>query len=237
MTAYVDGGTTANVTPLLSDPQRADGDRSEYQAVLSGTVTDAVDQLNSDRQALQAKEATLQRVEEQDQATKAQSEQLLAQSQGTQQELQQQSSQVQGALVAAVAQKQAQEAAAAAAAVAAAQAKAAAQVQAQTSQQVSAPAAASQPAPTTAPGLNSFLQCVVQHESGGDYQAVSPTGQYMGAFQFSQPTWNEAASLAGRPTLVGVPPSRASPADQDTLAVALYGADGGSAWYDPCNGQ
>jgi hypothetical protein len=76
---------------------------------------------------------------------------------------------------------------------------------------------------------------VVQHESGGDYQAVSPDGLYMGAFQFSQPTWNEAAQLAGLPGLIGVRPDTASKADQDTLAIALYAADGEQPWYDPCS--
>jgi hypothetical protein len=56
----------------------------------------------------------------------------------------------------------------------------------------------------------------------------------MGAFQFSQSTWNEAAQLAGLPGLVGVPPNDASKADQDTLAIALYDADGEQPWYDPC---
>ena len=56
----------------------------------------------------------------------------------------------------------------------------------------------------------------------------------MGAFQFSQPTWNEAAGLAGLPALVGVRPNTATKADQDTLAVALYNADGRQPWYDPC---
>ncbi len=236
VTAYIDGGTTAHVTPLFAD-QRADGDTSEYQSVLSGTVTGAVDQLASDRQALQARQATLQRVEAQDQATTNQSAQLLSQAESTQQTLQQQSAQVQGALAAAVAQQQAQEAVAAAAAVAAAQAKAASQAQAQSAVQVSAAPSPGPSATTTAPALNSFLQCVVQHESGGNYQVSSPTGQYMGAFQFSQSTWNEAASLAGRPTLIGVPPNQASAAAQDALAVALYSADGGSAWYDPCTGR
>ncbi|HTX64036.1 MAG TPA: transglycosylase family protein, partial [Acidimicrobiales bacterium] len=85
------------------------------------------------------------------------------------------------------------------------------------------------------PQLNSFLSCVVQAESGGDYQAISPTGQYMGAFQFAQPTWNEAAQLAGIPSLAGVAPYTASPRDQDLLAIALYDADGEQPWYDPCN--
>jgi hypothetical protein len=56
----------------------------------------------------------------------------------------------------------------------------------------------------------------------------------MGAFQFSQSTWNEAASLAGLPGLIGVPPNLASKASQDTLAVALYAVDGERPWYDPC---
>ena len=34
-----------------------------------------------------------------------------------------------------------------------------------------------------------------------------PDGLYMGAFQFSQSTWNCAAQAAGRPDLIGVPPT------------------------------
>ena len=84
------------------------------------------------------------------------------------------------------------------------------------------------------PQLPPFLQCVLQVESGGDYQAVSPDGQYMGGFQFSQPTWNEAAQLAGMPQLVNVPPNVATPAQQDDLAIALYNADGEQPWNDSC---
>jgi hypothetical protein len=84
--------------------------------------------------------------------------------------------------------------------------------------------------------LNAFLQCVVQAESGGDYGAVSPGGTYMGAFQFSQSTWNMAALAAGRPDLVGVHPNLASKADQDTVAVALYALDGERPWLgDRCS--
>ncbi|HUY22061.1 MAG TPA: transglycosylase family protein [Acidimicrobiales bacterium] len=73
-------------------------------------------------------------------------------------------------------------------------------------------------------------------ESGGNYAAVSPNGMYMGAFQFSQATWNSAARAAGRPDLVGVPPDRASKADQDTVAVALYALDGQQPWLgDRCS--
>jgi hypothetical protein len=84
------------------------------------------------------------------------------------------------------------------------------------------------------PSLPPFLQCVLQAESGGNYGAVSPGGTYMGGFQFSQSTWNEAASLAGMPQLINVPPNQASPAEQDDLAIALYGADGQQSWNDRC---
>jgi hypothetical protein len=100
------------------------------------------------------------------------------------------------------------------------------------------------PAPSTAPqggggssgdpSLPPFLQCVLQAESGGNYGAISPGGTYMGGFQFSQSTWNAAASLAGMPQLINVPPNQASPAEQDDLAIALYGADGEQSWNDRC---
>jgi hypothetical protein len=125
------------------------------------------------------------------------------------------------------------------------QAPAPTQTQAPAPTQTQAPAAstpAPAPAPAAAPSgnstdpaLNPFLQCVVQHESGGNYGAVSPNGQYMGAFQFSQASWNEAAEAAGRPDLVGVPPNLASKADQDTMAVTLYSLDGQAPWVDGCS--
>jgi len=99
-----------------------------------------------------------------------------------------------------------------------------------------APVGTGAPPNTVDPALNPFLQCVVQAESGGNYQAVSPDGLYMGAFQFSQPTWNSAAQAAGRPDLVGVAPNTASKPDQDTLAVTLYALDGQQPWLgDRCS--
>ena len=86
----------------------------------------------------------------------------------------------------------------------------------------------------TDPALNPFLQCALQAESSGNYGAVSANGVYMGGFQFSQPTWDQAARLAGLPNLIGVPPNVATPAEQDTLAVALYSLDGQTPWYDSC---
>ena len=121
-----------------------------------------------------------------------------------------------------MAQQAAAQAAAAAAAVRAAQAAAAPPSTATPAAAVSsaAPAVAvsstADPATTNAdPALNPFLQCVVQAESGGNYGAVSPNGLYMGAFQFSQSTWNMAAAAAGLPQLVGVHPNLASKAQQD----------------------
>jgi hypothetical protein len=138
-----------------------------------------------------------------------------------------------------VAAQSAAQAQAAAAAVAAAQRAAAkaARAPAQATTAVNAPGSSGAPvASGSDPALNPFLQCVVQAESGGDYQAVSPNGLYMGAFQFSQPTWNTAAVAAGRPDLVGVPPNTASKADQDTVAVALYALDGEQPWLgDRCS--
>jgi hypothetical protein len=84
------------------------------------------------------------------------------------------------------------------------------------------------------PTLPPFLRCVLQAESGGNYAAVSPDGLYMGGFQFSQSTWNEAAQLAGMPQLINVPPNEATPAQQDDLAIALYDADGQQPWNDSC---
>jgi peptidoglycan hydrolase CwlO-like protein len=84
------------------------------------------------------------------------------------------------------------------------------------------------------PSLPPFLRCVLQAESGGNYSAVSPGGTYMGGFQFSQATWNQAAALAGMPQLINVPPNEATPAQQDDLAIALYNADGQQPWNDSC---
>ena len=152
---------------------------------------------------------------------------------------------VQAAQNAAAARAQAQAAAPVVRAPASTQAQASASTPASASAPTPAPSPASTPAavPTPTPpvsgsssdpALNSFLQCVIQHESGGNYGAVSPSGTYLGAFQFSQATWNSAAQAAGRPDLVGVPPNQASKADQDAMAVILYSLDGKQPWVDGC---
>jgi hypothetical protein len=121
--------------------------------------------------------------------------------------------------------------AAAAAAVAAARQTAAQAAATATATAVAPPGSGAGADPTLPP----YLQCVVQVESGGNYAAVSPNGLYMGAFQFSQQTWNLAAEAAGLPGLVGVPPNLASKADQDSVAIALYDLDGHRPWLgDRC---
>ncbi|MFN7150862.1 MAG: transglycosylase family protein, partial [Microthrixaceae bacterium] len=47
-------------------------------------------------------------------------------------------------------------------------------------------------------------------ESGGNYGAVSSSGTYRGAYQFSRSTWNSVASRS-YPHLVGVDPAAAAP--------------------------
>ena len=101
-----------------------------------------------------------------------------------------------------------------------------------------APAPAPEPAPAPAPAVstgpaNAFLACVVRRESGGNYQAVNGSSGAGGAYQFLQSTWNNTASHAGRPDLVGVHPSQASPADQDAMAAHLLSWYGPSPWAGP----
>lgn len=102
------------------------------------------------------------------------------------------------------------------------------------------PAAA--PAPPTYSGTpgtypqhdDPFLTCVRARESSGNYGAVNPAGPYLGAYQFLQSTWNAAANRARRAELVGVPPNRATPYDQDDVAWALYQWQGAGPWGGAC---
>jgi hypothetical protein len=222
--------------------------RSEYEAIAAGNVTTAIDELHTARLHLQQQEAVLQQQQAADQAEQVKQAGYLSQADTTQSQLASEQAQVTGQLASAVAQQQAAQAAAAAAAVKASEVQAAqkpapasggtapvgTQAAAPTSTTAAAPAGGGGGGATSDPPLPPFLQCVVQAESGGDYGAVSPDGQYMGAFQFSQSTWDLAAQDAGLPGLVGVPPNTASKASQDTLAVTLYDLDGEQPWYDPC---
>jgi peptidoglycan endopeptidase LytE len=66
-------------------------------------------------------------------------------------------------------------------------------------------------------------------ESGGDYAITNPSGKYRGAYQFDRRTWNSVAERHA-PRLVGTDPAAASPADQDAMALALYGERGSRPW-------
>jgi peptidoglycan hydrolase CwlO-like protein len=226
--------------------------RTEYEDVTSGDTELTIDALHTDENGLQAERATLEQQEAQDQATTNQEATQAGAARQTQAELNSKQSEITGQLVAAVAQEQEAQAAAAAKAVRAAQAAATAATAATSPPAGGAASSTTQtaPSPTSVAGqgttvgassgdpvLPPFLQCVLRVESGGNYAAVSPGGTYMGGFQFSQPTWNEAAQLAGMPQLVNVPPNQATPAEQDDLAIALYQADGQQPWDDSCRGS
>jgi len=75
-----------------------------------------------------------------------------------------------------------------------------------------------------------FLTCVRQHESGGNYRVDSPDGQYHGAYQFLQSTWDATANHVGAGDLVGVDPHTASPTTQDDMAWNLYQWQGTGPW-------
>lgn len=246
--AYINSGSAPGATSAMFEGnQNEELARTEYEEVASGDITLAIDALHIDQSQVQAQRATLEQQEAHDQATTDQEATFASAARQTESQLASTQSEVTGKLAVAVARQQALQAAAAAAAVRAAQA---ATNRTATTSPAPAPSAASSPsepsttsapsAPSAAstsngdPSLPPFLQCVLQTESGGNYAAVSPGGTYMGGFQFSQATWNQAAQLAAMPQLINVPPNQASPAEQDDLAIALYQADGQQPWYDPC---
>jgi len=243
-------GLTHSDTEFFSGDEEAAQVADEYAGIAAGNIEGALDQLHGDQHALQTRQAELEQQQVQDQSTQRQEATYLSQADATDAQLESVQSQVAGRLAAAVAGQAAAQAKAATAAVAAARRSA---VSATASHGGSGAGSSTVPNPgsstvpgtgvgastvtVTDPALNPFLECVVQAESGGNYRAVSPSGEYMGAFQFSQSTWNMAARAAGLPGLVGVRPNRASKAEQDTLAVALYALDGERPWLgDRCSG-
>jgi hypothetical protein len=66
-------------------------------------------------------------------------------------------------------------------------------------------------------------------ESRGDYEAVSRTGKYRGAYQFSRSTWDSVASRHF-PWLVGVDPIVAEFYWQDAMTRALWSERGRQPW-------
>ena len=74
-------------------------------------------------------------------------------------------------------------------------------------------------------GLARLRNC----ESGGNYNIVSKSGAYRGAYQFNQTTWNGVAARH-YPHLVGVDPSAAFTFEQDRMARALWHERGPQPW-------
>lgn len=68
-----------------------------------------------------------------------------------------------------------------------------------------------------------------QCESSDNYQAKSPNRLYFGAYQFSRGTWNDVASRY-YPWLSGMGPHKASVAEQDAMARALWHERGAQPW-------
>lgn len=81
------------------------------------------------------------------------------------------------------------------------------------------------PGGPTAAQWNALRKC----ESTHNYRAISPSGLYRGAYQFSQQTWDWVAGIH-RPLLVGVDPINAAPAWQDVMAYTLYAMRGWDQW-------
>ena len=73
------------------------------------------------------------------------------------------------------------------------------------------------------------LQRLRACESGDNYGAVSRSGAYRGAYQFSQATWNSVAQRWA-PWLVGTDPAVAGQVDQDNMAAALFSERGRTPW-------
>jgi hypothetical protein len=88
-------------------------------------------------------------------------------------------------------------------------------------------------APSGSGGEAATLACIRRRESGGNY-AINTGNGYYGAYQFAQGTWDNTARYAGRPDLVGMRPSSASPGDQDALALALLRWQGLGPWGGYC---
>lgn len=66
-------------------------------------------------------------------------------------------------------------------------------------------------------------------ESTDNYQAISKSGTYRGAYQFDQPTWDGVASRHF-PWLVGIDPINAEPWWQDSMTRALWSERGAQPW-------
>lgn len=66
-------------------------------------------------------------------------------------------------------------------------------------------------------------------ESTDNYQAVSPSGAYRGAYQFDQTTWDGVADRHF-PWLAGIDPVEVDPWWQDAMTRALWSERGRQPW-------
>jgi hypothetical protein len=119
-------------------------------------------------------------------------------------------------------------------ALAAAEAERVAQLQAflaaaAEAERVAAERAAAERAAASRASMGGGWAALRRCESGGNYGAVSASGTYRGAYQFSRSTWNAVAARS-HPHLVGVDPAAAAPADQDAMALSLYRSSGSRPW-------
>jgi Transglycosylase-like domain len=71
-------------------------------------------------------------------------------------------------------------------------------------------------------GAGGHLASIRACESGGNYAATSPSGQYRGAYQFDYQTWQSVGGSGD--------PAAASPAEQDKRAAILMAQRGSSPW-------
>ena len=241
ITSYMNGGVlTGADASLFSGNSEEVQSAKEYDSIATGDIDTALDQLQAAQQTLQVNQATQRQQQAQDQSNQTEQAAALNQANATQRAMELEQADVTGQLSTAFAAQTAAQDEAAAVALSKAQ-KVGKSGSGSRGGSGGVPGAGSGPgAPPVLsipdPVLNPFLQCVVQAESRGNYQAVSPNGLYMGAFQFSQSTWNLAAQAAGLAFLVGVAPNLATKAEQDTVAVALYALDGQRPWLgDRCS--
>jgi peptidoglycan hydrolase CwlO-like protein len=83
----------------------------------------------------------------------------------------------------------------------------------------SAPSTAGSP---PAGDVSAALQRIAQCESGGNPQAISPSGQYRGKYQFDTGTWESYGGTGD--------PAAAPEAEQDRIAALLYAQRGAAPW-------
>jgi len=100
-----------------------------------------------------------------------------------------------------------------------------------------APALSTTTTMVTVPGFataQDYLACVRQQESRDEYDAVSASGSFFGAYQIDQVTWNNTVEHAGLTSLYDVQPNEATPAAQDEVAMALLQWQGTTPWAGDC---